>query len=204
MSMLLRRMAEIRRYPSAIAGLILISGLVILSAYTLITLPYDEAINLWRGEKTSGSKTRETPPPHGTTSCRGSICRRRQSSTPKNGLRAKRSPFLDGLKEVVIALPVDFRFDGFPQEVSLFFESRYTSAEPYISVSWHTPDGRVVPAPIRASKARTPSGFHQDSRLRRRLSNLPPEIGLFADPATAADPKPLKGEYQLVDRGAPL
>lgn len=198
MSMLLRRMAEIRRYPSAIAGLILISGLVILSAYTLITLPYDEAINLWRGGENVWIENPRNAAPAWYNLLPGVNLPTTTIVYSKERPESKAVADLDGLKEVVITLPVDFRFDGFPQEVSLFFESRYTSAEPYISVSWHTPDGRVVPVADQSIKSQDTVRISQDSRLRRRLSNLPPEIGLFADPATAADPKPLKGEYQLV------
>ncbi len=40
MSALQRSFRELLRYPSAIVGLIIIVGLLILSAYTLITIPY--------------------------------------------------------------------------------------------------------------------------------------------------------------------
>jgi peptide/nickel transport system permease protein len=40
---------EIRRYPSAIAGLFIVFLLVLVSIYAVITIPYREAITLWRG-----------------------------------------------------------------------------------------------------------------------------------------------------------
>ena len=49
MSIMTSRFAEIRRYPSAVAGLVVIGALIILSVYTLIAVPYDHAIYLWRG-----------------------------------------------------------------------------------------------------------------------------------------------------------
>lgn len=42
-------MRELVRYPSAVIGLITILFLLGVSAYALITIPYDEATRLWRG-----------------------------------------------------------------------------------------------------------------------------------------------------------
>ncbi len=40
---------DIARYPSAIAGLLIVLALIVFSIYTMITIPYKEAIYLWRG-----------------------------------------------------------------------------------------------------------------------------------------------------------
>ncbi len=45
----MRTLKEITRYPSAVAGLVIILALVAVSIYALITIPYSEAIRLWRG-----------------------------------------------------------------------------------------------------------------------------------------------------------
>jgi peptide/nickel transport system permease protein len=45
----MKTLRELARYPSAIAGLIIIAGLVALAVYTMVTIPYSEAIRLWRG-----------------------------------------------------------------------------------------------------------------------------------------------------------
>jgi peptide/nickel transport system permease protein len=37
------------QYPSAIAGLIVITFLLAISVYAVVTIPYSEAIRLWRG-----------------------------------------------------------------------------------------------------------------------------------------------------------
>ncbi|MCX6068101.1 MAG: ABC transporter permease, partial [Chloroflexi bacterium] len=44
-----KNLRAILRYPSALVGMLVILGLIILSIYTVITIPYAEAIRLWRG-----------------------------------------------------------------------------------------------------------------------------------------------------------
>ena len=48
MKMLKNNLRELARYPSAIAGLVIIIALVILSIYTVIAIPYQEALRLWQ------------------------------------------------------------------------------------------------------------------------------------------------------------
>ena len=40
---------EIRKYPSAIVGLVMIAALIVFSIYTIIKIPYAEAVRQWRG-----------------------------------------------------------------------------------------------------------------------------------------------------------
>ena len=49
MNWLKRTFQEIRQYPSALVGLGIITGLILVSIYTIIAIPYSEAVYLWRG-----------------------------------------------------------------------------------------------------------------------------------------------------------
>jgi peptide/nickel transport system permease protein len=49
MNRLQRTFKEFKRYPSAIAGLMIIVVLIAVSIYAVIALPYSEAVRLWRG-----------------------------------------------------------------------------------------------------------------------------------------------------------
>lgn len=199
MSMFLRRFSEIRRYPSAVVGLILIAGLFVLSAYALITLPYDQAVYLWRGGETVWADNPRNAAPALLNWLPGVNLPTTQVIKSQAPPGIKTEEEIDGLKEVRITLPVNFTFDGFPKEVNLFFDARYSSAEPYVSVTWITPDGREYPVTERSIKAQDSVRFAQESRLVRRLGNLPAEIGLFAQPgSTQNNAVPLKGTYQLV------
>jgi len=44
-----RFFTNIKQFPSAIIGLVLVLFLVAISIYTVIAIPYDEAIREWRG-----------------------------------------------------------------------------------------------------------------------------------------------------------
>ena len=48
MKNLLRNLKELKRYPSAIAGLIIIGLLLAQAAFALIAIPHSEAVRLWR------------------------------------------------------------------------------------------------------------------------------------------------------------
>ena len=40
---------ELRSYPSAVAGVSVIVIMVIIAIYAMVTIPYSEAVRLWRG-----------------------------------------------------------------------------------------------------------------------------------------------------------
>ena len=40
---------QIKNYPTAIVGLIIIAFMVVLSIYAVIKIPYREAVRLWKG-----------------------------------------------------------------------------------------------------------------------------------------------------------
>jgi peptide/nickel transport system permease protein len=40
---------QLRRYPAAVAGLAIIATLIAISLYTVIAIPYGQALEMWRG-----------------------------------------------------------------------------------------------------------------------------------------------------------
>lgn len=58
-----RFFSDLSQYPSAVVGMVLILLLVVFSIYTIIALPYDEAISLWRGDENVWYKTPKTAQP---------------------------------------------------------------------------------------------------------------------------------------------
>jgi peptide/nickel transport system permease protein len=49
MTALLTGLRRLRQYPSAIIGMTMVFLLLVLSLVTVLTIPYSEAIRLWRG-----------------------------------------------------------------------------------------------------------------------------------------------------------
>ena len=104
-----------------------------------------------------------------------------------------------GKTEVQMTFSFDYQYDHFPQELSLFFTSQFEENEPFASVTWETPDGRTIRVGDIALKEKETYRISQEKTLTRRLDDLPPEIGLFADPNSSdlEHPDILKGTYLL-------
>ena len=65
-----------------------------------------------------------------------------------------------------------------------------------MTIDWLTPDGRSVNLGERAAVATDVYRLSQDSRLTRRLTGLPAEIGLFSRPF-ASPLQPVKGTHRV-------
>lgn len=60
---LLNTLREISRYPSAMAGLIIILILLGVSIYAPIAIPYDDAVSMWRGDENYWYRNPKFAPP---------------------------------------------------------------------------------------------------------------------------------------------
>jgi peptide/nickel transport system permease protein len=198
MKNLLRSLKEISRYPSAILGLAIIALLVGLAIYTVITIPYSEAIRLWRGgEDVWGQNPRLAPPAWFNLFSRVQRSETFVLDSRDPELSTKTlETFAPDSAEVTILYTFDYPYDEFPQELTLFFEAQYVTKTPHASLTWYTPDGREIRLgqfPVRRAETYR---FAQDERLVRRLRGVLPQVGLFAKPDT--EPAvPLKGTYSL-------
>jgi peptide/nickel transport system permease protein len=193
---------EIRRYPTAIVGLGIILLLIGVSIYTVIAIPYNDAVELWRTHTASeGIGNWEHYP-------------RNASPTWVNFFRVEKLPetlilnstepgvikdydfVSEETTDITISYVFDYLWGDFPEELTIFFDSQYEEKTPHISVSWLTPDGRE----IRLSSFSAETGhiyrIAQDERLSRKLGGLKPQVGLFADP-DREEPVPVKGSYEL-------
>lgn len=196
MKQLKEALREVGRYPSAIGGSLIILALFVIAAYTLIAIPYDKAIYLWRGGGDVWSENPRTAQPIWTNwftarDLPQTIILR--GDDPAAGKHVEAID--DEMDEVRFTFTFDYPYDGFPQEVILFLEGKYDRKQPHVSLVWVTPDGRELPAgnfTIRNSD----SYRFNDKGLARRLGDLPVAQGLFADPQSEA-PVALKGTYEL-------
>ncbi|MBK6327168.1 MAG: ABC transporter permease [Chloroflexi bacterium] len=194
---------QLRQYPSAVVGLIIITLLLTVSVITPIMIPYSEAIRLWRGGE---DLWKENP--------------RNAWPVWYNWFTAKDLPAtivfhsVDGDGDVVVnqlsadtrealyTFEFDFPYDEFPPELILFANAAYSVKQPHIEMTWLTPDGREIRAGEFAPGPSSSFRFAQDSRLQRRLERetgidgVPAEKGLFDDP-NQEGLQPLNGTYQL-------
>jgi len=188
---------DLRNYPSAIVGLVIVLALIAISIYTLIALPYSEAVRLWRGSEADWYNVPKLASPawfnlftaHDRPE---TIIVNSRDETVDKTVTAK-----EDTTEISIPLTFDYPYEGFPQEITVYFNVQYEEKAPYISVRWLTPTGeeiRVGTVSVEGSYA--PYRVSQDAKLQRRLGDEPPEIGLFADP-NSEEPVALQGTYTM-------
>ncbi len=192
---------ELRKYPSALAGLSVILALVVFSAYTLITIPYQEAITLWRGGAEIWYRLPRNAPP-------AWINRFRSEKLPdtlilhsaEGGAEKATQPMSSGQIMIDLTYTFDFTADDFPRALALYFSPVYQEKAPFVSITWTTPDGRELRIGDFAVTRGTVFRFEQDERLQRRLrrqvGDYPAHVALFMQPESDP-PVPLKGTYTL-------
>jgi len=191
------------RYPSAIVGLLIIVVLVSVSIYTVIAIPYDEMIELWRGDVDAWNRNPKNAAPAWVNLFRKDdlpstiILNSRDRAPSKSGVVSKSATVVsEGMTEITISFRFDFPYGAFPQDLTVYVDAEYDEKMPLLSLTWLTPDGREIE--VATSSIHSSYAYHlsQDEKLKRRLDGQLPIHALLADPA-AETPVPLKGAYEL-------
>ena len=174
---------ELTAYPSAVIGLVIIIALVGISIYTLIAIPYGEAIHMWRGGEDVWYNYPKTAGPAWTNIFRKqSLPATITVSTEDEDITKTTEPISEEMTEIAFSLPFEYTYEGFPEEISLFLSAEYQEKNPHVSVTWTTPDGREIRVGSVQSDSKTSYRISQDNKLERRLGGEVPHVGLFADP----------------------
>lgn len=198
MNQLRRSFRELLRYPSAIVSLVLIGLMLAFSVYTIITMPYSEAIRLWRGSEEDWYKY----PRQAAPTWMNAFSEKKQpvsfflSSADGTAMKEVETR-QDGTQKITITYTFDYQYDDFPQDLILYVNSNYKTKKPLVSVVWITPDDRKLNLASYSVLPRDTYRFAQDEKLSRIL-RAKPMIGMFADPANPETPIPLKGTYQMI------
>jgi peptide/nickel transport system permease protein len=190
---------ELLKYPSAIAGLFVVFLLVVLAAYAMITIPYNEAIRLWRGGEDVWYQNPKFAPPEWTNLFTSKKLPASFAVKSVDGGIAKAvKQGAQDTASVNFKYNFDFNYDGYPQEMLLYFKTKYNQKQPFVSIYLLTPDGRKQRiGDFGVGKTMT-FRFSQDEKLKARLKGQDPMEGLFSDPKITTVPTPLKGQYQLI------
>jgi peptide/nickel transport system permease protein len=188
---------DLLRYPTAVLGLVLIFLLMAVSVYALVTIPYKEAIFLWRGGENVWYQNPKYAPP----AWMNFFSREKQPvsfavSTAGGSLPKTVTKGAEDTSTVEIAYSFDYTYDAFPQEMILYFRTKYDTKVPFVSVVWVTPDGREIRIGDMAVDRQQTFRLSQDQKLQKRLKTDKVMRGLFVNPE-ANDPIPLKGTYQI-------
>jgi len=204
-------------YKSALAGIAIISFMIALSIYTVITIPYPEAVRLWKlGEKAFLDNPRIALPSWVNIFS--------PKKLPETIILDTRSDMAGARKAIVssvfrIEFTFNYQYDDFPSELNLFFYSSYNKSKPHIVIYWQKPNGETIKLKELSIACGEDSYYisvddELADYLRRYLSNklgqeinysIRPEVALFAvedksllRPETA---KPMKGKYRMIIEG---
>ena len=198
MRSLQRTFRELLRYPSAIIGLTIVAGLILVSIYTVIRIPYNDAIRLWRAGEGVWYKNPKYAAPEWVNFFRGKKLPTTVDLNSADGTATKVvTQDSLGHNRITITGTFNFTADEFPQDLVIYFTSEYTAKKPYVSVSWVKPDGTEVRIGDFSVERATTYYFSQDTKLVRRLGGIDPNEGLFVSDLKAAKLVPEKGTYQV-------
>jgi peptide/nickel transport system permease protein len=109
------------------------------------------------------------------------------------------TPLSPDVKEIILAFTFDYPYGGFPQDLVLDLNPRQAAKLPFVSLSWHTPDGREYDLGAYNFDAPLRLFFDQNVKLPRELAGTIPQESLFADPG--APRRALPGTYTLRAEG---
>jgi peptide/nickel transport system permease protein len=185
------------RYPSAVVGVTIIFLLLVVAAYALITIPYSEAVRLWRG----GEDVWYRNPKYAAPAWFNFFSVKKQPlsfavNSADGGITKTVTANSEEISTEDMSYSFDYEYDGFPDEMILYFSPILQTKFPFVSVTWTTPDGRTIRITDMVVQYSTAFRFSQDQKLQDRLKSDHVMQALFTDPK--GDPNtPIKGEYTL-------
>ena len=195
---------DLLRYPSAVFGGAIILILIGISIYALVSIPYSEAVRLWRGGEDVWYQNPKYAPPAWFNYFSD---RKRPVSFAVNsadgGMQKTITPNDENISTVDITYTFDYNYDEAPQEMILYFATVFDQKLPFASVTWVTPDGRTIRIADTQLDHKITFRFSQDQKLQKRVKSEDVMTALFADPqdTNTENPRALKGQYQLIISG---
>jgi len=138
-------LVEIRRYPAAMVGSMIIASLIFVSIYTVIAIPYKKALIQWRGDGDIWINNPKFAQPVWSNWFRKDKLPTTLIQDSRNGSASKMVKVeSDAMRSVTIDFTIDYPFGGFPQDLVLNIDTENVVKRPLINLLWLTPDGREV------------------------------------------------------------
>jgi len=186
-------------YPSAVIGSLVVFLLVFTAVYAMIKIPYNEAINLWRGGEDVWYKNPKFAAPAWVNLFSSKKYSESFAVSTSDGTMEKAvDPGADNTATYTMNYAFDFAYDFYPQEMILYITSTFDEKQPFISLEWLTPDGRTIRIANFAISQDFTYRFSQDEKLKTKLKSDDVIPVLFSLPDENI---PAKGVYQLLVTG---
>jgi peptide/nickel transport system permease protein len=140
---------ELLSYKSGVVGIAILVLIVALSIYTVIAIPYDEAIRLWRGQESMWIDNPRTAAPEWVEFFVGKKLPRTIKLDSREKLTGVSKAIIDmpGMETRKVLIEYRFRFDydELPSELNVFYFSNYTGVSaPLVRLIWRKPSGEEV------------------------------------------------------------
>lgn len=193
--------SQLRQYPGAVVGLLIILAFVLVAIYTVIAIPYPEALRLWRGgEDVVQTNPRNARPIWVNWFRSDNLPPTQVLNSAADGVDVQFNSISDEIDEKIITLTFEYDYNDFIPEMTFFFDATFEEKAPFLEITWVMPDGTELRGgevtPGRTESYRPT----QDDRVMRRVDADSAEIGFFQD-TSAAEPTPQKGTYQAIITG---
>lgn len=204
---------ELRTYPSAIFGLVVITVLLAGSLYAVLALPYEQFGREYGEKRVTAQKY--------VPCLAAPIWFNYLSRTPRlstlvideNSEQTSVSArTLDNSwLEKTVTFKFEYDYGEIPNEVILYLDPKYGEKFPFVSMLWTTPDGRSIDLKAKAVSGGTVYDFKSGLAIAKLLNKnpawknwfvvggqypTPPFNLLFAKPGSI-EPVPQHGTYQL-------
>ena len=200
---------EFFRYPMAVAGILIIFALFGLSIYTVIAIPYKEAVARWAPlteEKSTVPKNalpawvnffRKNPLPP-------TIVQDSAAGEASKVLTAD----TNGMMNETITYTIDYPYGDYPRDILIVFDAQYEK-KPFVILTWITPDGRefklgnfsVVSTQRYLASDSIPRKYLTDEALQSQgvlgVGGSREVQVLFTNPSEGESTSLLKGTYKL-------
>ncbi len=129
--------------PLGMAGLAIVSILLLISAFTVILIPSKEAAIEWRSESSSAISRPKNAEPAWTNFFRGKDLPTTLLLDSKADPTSKKVKETEnGFGETIIEFGFDYPYEFFPQDMTVLFESQTKQKNYFVTLTWITPDLR--------------------------------------------------------------
>ena len=158
----------------------------------MVTIPYNEAIRLWRGgEEVWYQNPKFAPPEWSNFFSSKKLPASFIAKSSDGGMTKSVTLGAQNTSSIHFTHDFEFNYDGYPQEMLLYFKTKFETKQPFVSVYLLTPDGRKLRiADMGVSKTLT-YRFSQDEKLKTRLKSQDVVTALCTDPKIKTSPTPL-------------
>ncbi len=196
-----RIMRQLFEYPSAVVGLLIIIGFLLVSVYTVFAIPYQEAIVLWRSDNDAWARNPRDAQPTWVNWFRVNDLPPTMVMTAEDtAVTREVTQSSENITKIEMTFPIAYPYGDFPQDIALYITAEYDEKLPNITLTWVPPEGEEVRiTSFTMNGNRETYYFSQDNRLKRRLDSELPQQVIFTQPDAAGETAvPVKGDYKLV------